>query len=97
MNGVKTTIAEQGSNICMYKMCTITEKEFSVVVSFPKYVMWKENRKLIQDVFPELSPDEREFMISGWTPAEWEEQMTDPADKCTTCGRTNTYCLCDMD
>lgn len=28
---------------------------------------------LIQDVFPELSPTEREFIKTGITPKEWEE------------------------
>lgn len=27
---------------------------------------------LIQDRFPHLTPDEREFLISGLTPADWE-------------------------
>jgi hypothetical protein len=29
--------------------------------------------KHIQDVFPELSADEREFLMTGSTPEEWEE------------------------
>lgn len=29
-------------------------------------------RGLIQDVFPELSPDEREFLITGTTPETWD-------------------------
>jgi hypothetical protein len=29
--------------------------------------------KHIQEGFPELSPDEREFLISGTTAQEWEE------------------------
>lgn len=28
--------------------------------------------ELIQRVFPHLSPDEREFLMTGVTPAEWE-------------------------
>ena len=27
--------------------------------------------KLIQDVMPHLTPDQREFLISGTTPEEW--------------------------
>lgn len=27
----------------------------------------------IQDVFPHLTPDEREFIMTGITPEEWEE------------------------
>lgn len=31
--------------------------------------------KLIQDVYPQLNPDQREFLISGSTPEEWEEMF----------------------
>lgn len=31
-----------------------------------------ESGELIQDVMPELSPEEREFLITGITPEEWE-------------------------
>lgn len=29
------------------------------------------NRRMIQDIFPNLSADEREFIKTGITPAEW--------------------------
>ncbi len=29
----------------------------------------------IQDVFPELTASEREFLVSGATPEEWEEMF----------------------
>ena len=28
-------------------------------------------RRLIQDIFPNLSADEREFIMTGYTPADW--------------------------
>jgi hypothetical protein len=31
----------------------------------------------IQDVFPHLSADDREFLISGTTPEEWDELFGD--------------------
>jgi len=33
------------------------------------------NAVLIQDAFPELTNDEREFIMTGVTPQEWEELM----------------------
>ncbi len=27
----------------------------------------------VQDIFPDLSPDDREFILSGITPEEWDE------------------------
>ena len=29
--------------------------------------------KMIQDAFPDLSPDQREFILTGITSEEWEE------------------------
>ena len=30
---------------------------------------------LIQDIFPQLNADEREFMLNGSTPDEWKERI----------------------
>jgi hypothetical protein len=30
---------------------------------------------LVQDAMPQLSADEREFLMTGMTPAEWNEMM----------------------
>lgn len=36
---------------------------------------WQRNHStvLIQDAFPDLSPNDREFILSGITPEEWDE------------------------
>lgn len=34
-----------------------------------------QNGELVQDVFPNLSVEEREFLISGITPNEWKEMF----------------------
>lgn len=34
---------------------------------------WANSSQLIQDAFPHLSPGEREFLLSGITPDEWEK------------------------
>tara|TARA_B100001939_G_scaffold330373_1_gene327484 strand:- start:250 stop:450 length:201 start_codon:yes stop_codon:yes gene_type:complete len=31
--------------------------------------------ELVQNVFPHLSADEREFLMTGITPQEWEEEF----------------------
>lgn len=33
--------------------------------------------ELIQDVLPNLTDDDREFLLNGITPEEWEEYMGD--------------------
>lgn len=35
---------------------------------------------LLQDVFPELSPEDREFIFSGITPEEWNEQIAEDSE-----------------
>ena len=36
---------------------------------------WNSPRRerLIQDIFPNLTEDEREFIMTGYTPADWKE------------------------
>lgn len=41
---------------------------------------WKSSGAHVQDVFPELTPDDREFLISGITPEEWEEAFGEESD-----------------
>ena len=36
---------------------------------------YNKGEKLIQDVFPNLSPDEREFLMTGITPKEWDDMF----------------------
>ena len=46
--------------------------EMEIDVSDKQIALWMEGA-LIQDVMPNLSPDEREFLMTGITPAEWDE------------------------
>lgn len=36
---------------------------------------------LIQDAFPQLTPSEREFYLTGITEAEWQQYMVAPEDE----------------
>ena len=56
------------------KVVRISKGGYSVTVKRDKYDQWKAGG-LIQWVFPELSPDEREFMMSGLTPDEWSQMF----------------------
>lgn len=38
---------------------------------------WVQSGTVIQDAFPALSPDEREFLLSGCTPDEWDELFSE--------------------
>jgi len=46
--------------------------EMEIDVSEKQITLWMEGA-LIQDLMPNLTPDEREFLMTGITPAEWDE------------------------
>jgi len=46
----------------------ITAEEYSFFLKTPK-----SQRPLIQVMFPSLDAEEREFLMSGITPTEWDE------------------------
>ena len=46
------------------------KNEMLLPVTNEQIERWQ-NGELIQNVFPHLSPSEREFLISGVTPEEW--------------------------
>ena len=54
------------------KTSSLTSKthQMEIDVSDKQIALWMEGA-LIQDVMPNLSPDEREFIMTGITPAEW--------------------------
>lgn len=51
--------------------CIVTQKEHSVTVPAKGYYDWREGR-LIQDAMPNVSSDDREFLISGTSPEGWD-------------------------
>ena len=44
----------------------------SLPITEEQYNAWEQGT-LVQDAMPHLSPDEREFVMSGITPTEWAE------------------------
>jgi hypothetical protein len=53
------------------RVCQVTDQTYRVVVAFGDVRRWKQG-ELIQNVWPNMSSDDREILISGWTPAEWD-------------------------
>lgn len=45
-----------------------------------QYRHWKENGFPVQVAFPQLSADDREFLLTGMTPEEFD-QVTRPPDE----------------
>jgi hypothetical protein len=46
-----------------------------IPITEESFMEWQRSGALIQDAFPALSVDHREFMISGITPDEWQDIM----------------------
>lgn len=57
----------------VYKMCSITKKEYKVEVEYPKLHEYMNGIGYVQTQFPDLDEDQREFIQSGITPAEWDD------------------------
>jgi hypothetical protein len=43
--------------------------------TYRQYDNWKFGGMCIQDAMPQLSAEEREFLMTGITPAEWNEMF----------------------
>ncbi len=59
------------------KQSTLTGKQHTMHldVTAEQLEIYREGRVLIQNVFPNLAPSEREFIKTGITPAEWAEEF----------------------
>ena len=61
------------------KICTVKGTEYSVTVSDKAVADWRSGT-LIQEAMPNLNADQREFLISGTTPAEWDAMFSEGED-----------------
>lgn len=61
-----------GDTVVFEKVCTVTGKQYRITVDRKRYDRWVQGG-LIQDVFPDLDNSQRELLLSGTTPDEWEE------------------------
>lgn len=80
MKDFRYKVEESGDTVVFSKKCDVTHEDYSVTVGRVAFEVWRRGR-LAQIAFPELDADQREFIISGTTPAEWEKlfgSMTDP-------------------
>ena len=57
-------------------MLTGIERSMELPITEEQWVAFL-NGALVQDAFPHLSPDEREFIITGMTKEEWDDIFRD--------------------
>ena len=77
--GYKTKSATYDSisgDITFFRVCEISGGVYSVVVKLTDYERWLDG-VLVQNAFPNLSAEEREFIITGTTPEEWDYEFGD--------------------
>ena len=66
---------------CIDRVSPITGNTNSMFMLFDvvDLIKWRDGRGLIQDCFPYLSADEREFLQSGVMCEEWGQAFTEKA------------------
>lgn len=62
-------------NVTKVSMLTGKPHTLEIPLTEQELVAGLESGKLIQHAFPQLSADQREFLITGITPEEWAEQI----------------------
>jgi hypothetical protein len=67
-----TWVRQSNGSMQAMRQCQVTGEKFIINVSEDQYRQWT-GGKLIQNVMPELNADQREILISGYTPAEWNK------------------------
>jgi hypothetical protein len=62
------------------KKSSITGREHTMDLPITQEQLDRYERRegLVQQIFPDLSPDLREFVMTGITPEEWDRYMKDP-------------------
>ena len=74
--GIQNVIDElkkQGKEmITVVKTCYVCGGKSVIEISEEQFDRWWNKKELIQNVFPEMSPAEREVLISGTHPDCWE-------------------------
>lgn len=79
----QTTInGVEGINLTSESLFTGKTHTMFLAISEQQYVDWATGKTHghIQVLFPHLTPDEREFMLSGVTPEEWDQEMSEDED-----------------
>ena len=62
------------------KVSSVSNEEHSMdlLITDEQWAEWNSpNRRYIQHIFPNLSRDEREFLMTGITKEEWDELFKD--------------------
>lgn len=70
MRTVSEEIINGVSALIISKLCTVKKEVYSVTVAKADVAKWQQG-ELLQNAFRYLNADQREFVKTGTTPAEW--------------------------
>jgi hypothetical protein len=59
------------ATIIRYSMLTGKFNKAIMIMTEEQYSNWKDKRMMIQDALPHLDNEEREFLMTGYTPTDW--------------------------
>lgn len=69
------------NSVTFYKTCNVTGKEYGVTLSHRQHksILFLKQTS-IQDILPSFSAEQREFLMTGITPAEWAKTFPPEED-----------------
>jgi hypothetical protein len=70
------TVEYKNLEVTLSKKCKISGEPYILNIPTENYEAWKEG-EYAQNAFSFLSTEEREFVISGTTPKEWDNMFQD--------------------
>ena len=74
---VQITEDQHLDEITVTRKCPINGLDYSVKAPWQYFFQWLIEYRFIQTVFREFTDNQREFLISGTTPAEWSKFIGD--------------------
>tara|TARA_R110000851_G_scaffold210757_1_gene363307 strand:+ start:460 stop:774 length:315 start_codon:yes stop_codon:yes gene_type:complete len=72
---------ERDGTATISRECSVTNEEYSVTVKASDWFLKVYKDKTVQSIWPDMNSDDREFIISGMTPAEWDSLYGDAYGK----------------
>jgi hypothetical protein len=81
MNSDLTAAFEPDGSVRLSGRCVVTGEDYSLVVSLDGFLAYFAFGRHIRVAFPELPPEEREFLISGTSPEGWKRLFGRPPNR----------------
>jgi hypothetical protein len=80
---VKRTVFSSDGTVAVFRQSTLSGKWHVAQMNLTpeEYNRWVEGRALIQDAMPNLTSDEREFLMTGSTPTEWDAMFKEDLEE----------------